>query len=489
MSIARCPRCHDEVTIPSYVSPDVLVECPWCRETYMLSEVSGSLPPMLRVVGPAPGLVDIAPSEGADDLRLAPAPPGRPVIVEERLATRRPVGRAKRAPRKKNIFAEGAKILAGGLVGLTIGQLILWWMPGRWATSQRDPLGLARHVSRWIPQIVPGHLRPAAVADDSLLRQAQQATASGVSKDGSISDSPSSSSGGRPGPSASLSPPGTLKTAEAGPRADSRTSRSTPKAVGLPSSKTTLPGDQPHAGETNESPVESARQVPSDAEPSNPPAGQNSSLSPNAAPRASPPQSFSPEKPEPDQAHLASSDRMPVPETTPDELVALLAAAQLTWDQTAPENRSSDALPLLLTLARDTAFLDMSHPDAMDAYGAVEKWIATIAPGVEQCRRLADWAEQAEGSRQQWPGRIVVGSVVAQRSSASFTEVIVKNELTGLDTPVVLRGSLKTLPPGKPVMVLGAMCTDINRVLPEYDGQGKPVLLGGLIWKPEPMDQ
>jgi hypothetical protein len=47
------------------------------------------------------------------------------------------------------------QIVGGGLLGLVIAQLILWWMPGNWARDKRDPLGIAGSVAAYAPFVVP----------------------------------------------------------------------------------------------------------------------------------------------------------------------------------------------------------------------------------------------------------------------------------------------------------------------------------------------
>jgi hypothetical protein len=67
-------------------------------------------------------------------------------------ARRRPASRSGR-----QIVVELVKIVAGGLAGLLIAQLMLWWVPG---IGRRDPLGLAPHVPSWLSSLVPPELRP-----------------------------------------------------------------------------------------------------------------------------------------------------------------------------------------------------------------------------------------------------------------------------------------------------------------------------------------
>ena len=47
MTIVRCPRCRDEVTVPRHAGSGSLVRCPLCLEQYLLSEALANAPPPL----------------------------------------------------------------------------------------------------------------------------------------------------------------------------------------------------------------------------------------------------------------------------------------------------------------------------------------------------------------------------------------------------------------------------------------------------------
>ncbi|MFK8111672.1 MAG: hypothetical protein AB8B91_05705 [Rubripirellula sp.] len=51
MIASNCPRCQESFRLPSAELPDdAYAQCPWCRETFPLSEVIGTLPPILEVM-------------------------------------------------------------------------------------------------------------------------------------------------------------------------------------------------------------------------------------------------------------------------------------------------------------------------------------------------------------------------------------------------------------------------------------------------------
>src|SRR4029450_3383965 len=77
MTIVRCPRCRDEVTVPPRASGVALVRCPLCLEQYLLSEALAQAPPALIMVsesvrdGFAPPAVEAEPEPTGDDYVLA----------------------------------------------------------------------------------------------------------------------------------------------------------------------------------------------------------------------------------------------------------------------------------------------------------------------------------------------------------------------------------------------------------------------------------
>ena len=60
---------------------------------------------------------------------------------------------------------EVAKIALGGIAGLAIAQLLLWWMP--WENLRRDPFDVGPAVARYAPWLVPANFRGAAPAADA----------------------------------------------------------------------------------------------------------------------------------------------------------------------------------------------------------------------------------------------------------------------------------------------------------------------------------
>jgi len=98
----------------------------------------------LALAGPDP--VSVTPSFGIES-GVAPATGARPTSRKRRAAPR---------PKKKRSAAmETVKIVLGGIAGLAIAQLILWWNP--WKPT--DPFHLAPKLGGAAPWIVPAELR------------------------------------------------------------------------------------------------------------------------------------------------------------------------------------------------------------------------------------------------------------------------------------------------------------------------------------------
>ena len=222
MTLATCPKCDEQVTIPAGADREANVRCPLCQEEYVLGDVLDQLPPMLVLLdapvavgssatepesvgegfvadevpafafGQAAEQTDGASDEaveteafgegvfgtdeaeaGADGALPAfgepaesdgPAPfdfAGAPTEDDDDASPKR---RSRPAPRKKKSspIKELIKIVLGGLVALPATQLILWWLPGTWA---RDPLSLAPKLPAYVSFLAPEKMRNPGSAD------------------------------------------------------------------------------------------------------------------------------------------------------------------------------------------------------------------------------------------------------------------------------------------------------------------------------------
>lgn len=178
MTIANCPRCCEQVSVPGHASRDATVQCPLCQEEYLLGEALAQLPPALIVLSdmddaPASEVVnededswselnlvtdeaeeiDLAPtsiptSGAAFDFTSKAAAPG-----SKATSTIRPSSRARKP--KGSPVKSVLSIVIGGLMAFPIAQLILWYLPG---DLKRD-FGAGPIVAQYVPAIVPAKFR------------------------------------------------------------------------------------------------------------------------------------------------------------------------------------------------------------------------------------------------------------------------------------------------------------------------------------------
>ncbi len=436
MTIVACPRCHDDVTAPDHASPEAVVRCPFCGEQYPLAEALAGIPPMLTVVAPGP----LSPTSGADLQLAGPVETARPFVFEERPApVRRPTAAAAaRRPRprrpEKNLLVEAVKVVAGGVVGLTIGQLILWWMPGKWGLSQRDPLGLGQRIGMHVPFLVPAEVR----GDFSGLAGDAGAGPAGNRPTQSANSDRDSMSGGRR--------PGT-----------NRPSTNRPPDSGRPLLKT--PG-----GTTDPSPP-----------PGTPPSDPGSSSSPSSSTDLAPP------LPDPGGAPGVRS----APVVAADELSAMLAAAQLQWEQTMEEERPAAVAATLAEIAHDVTFIDVMDPDGVGVGEAVRSWLTEVAATPETRAALMAAVENTDlVPERPLAGRLLCGTVTSIEPAGQLFET--RLTLADEQPAVVLsrRDPSSTYAPGEQVLILGALVTNPQQQLVGYEGTARRATYGGLVIKP-----
>jgi hypothetical protein len=164
MTIVRCPRCRDDVSVPAKATSRALVRCPLCLEQYLLAEAMAGAPPALVIIG---GEVEQAAMEqvgtngaeyqiaggySANDF-VGRGPMASPVMAP------RPMVKPLSRPRKKekNGLVLVVNYVLGGALGLALGLLLLWW------GFRRDPLELGPTVAEYAPWIVPARFQGKAV--------------------------------------------------------------------------------------------------------------------------------------------------------------------------------------------------------------------------------------------------------------------------------------------------------------------------------------
>jgi hypothetical protein len=190
MTIANCPRCREQVTVPECANPEATVRCPLCQDEFPLAEALRELPPALIVLNdgdetsspvaateetPWPAF-DLD-ADDADEVSLAPAEGVSPAAPFDftsgsatgssatggstSTATIRPSSRTRKP--KGSPIKSILSIVIGGMMAFPIAQLILWYLPG---DLKRD-FGAGPVVAQYVPQIVPMKFRGDAASNDS----------------------------------------------------------------------------------------------------------------------------------------------------------------------------------------------------------------------------------------------------------------------------------------------------------------------------------
>ena len=180
--VARCCRCSEAVRLPANAT--LWVRCPHCHAEYPIDQILEKLPPALEEIA-APASADLssatlhshktnasaAESDSEGKVKIASVGSGvslitRPsskVVIDEGKARVRSPDRL-RAERRKTAVRRNhatdqlgiAKVFLGGIAGLMIGQLILWWLPKPYRT---DPLELAPKLPSALAFFSPASLR------------------------------------------------------------------------------------------------------------------------------------------------------------------------------------------------------------------------------------------------------------------------------------------------------------------------------------------
>ena len=165
MTIVRCPRCRDEVSVPAKATPRALVRCPLCLEQYLLAEALANAPPPLIIIGGEVAQEAIhQPATGEDEYRLSgggvldATSPAAATVVMPRPAVRGT--QRTRRPQGSGIILL-ANYVIGGVLGLAMGLLVLWW------GFRRDPLELGPPIAKYAPWIVPESFRTAPRSDSA----------------------------------------------------------------------------------------------------------------------------------------------------------------------------------------------------------------------------------------------------------------------------------------------------------------------------------
>jgi hypothetical protein len=504
MTIVACPKCADSVMLPQRASQRATVRCPLCQETFPFADVLESIPPALIVIddpeaggagqpsgsAAAESLASPPPTEPARDggefvpLSIETAGAGAPATAAPR--RRRPATPLRRKP--KSPLAEGIKIVLGGIAGLVIAQLILWYLGSNQLVKVNgDPFGLGPKVARYVPWIVPGKYRgqkpaggaarenegsgPAVVGAAVGVKRKELPKRDYVDPNGSASSAGAAKAlAGKPNKSGS-----SLQTDAPAPfPADAPQANPFGIAVGI------MPPD----------PAADLTTVP-ESEPS-PPADMQLDVDmlPDSKPVADPLVTPVEEAPNEPTADVKSPPQLlpNAPRTTAAELASAATHARATFDAW---RSAGDADARELIRQNYVAFAKLGEALAfrVEPAGAESRTVAELVQSLATDdaklntlgRAAVGWlkAVRREGS-----GVLLVGVVRQIRQQAGYDEIELK--LTGSDQSVaVYRKSRagETCSPDSKLLVLGAIIEAPSRNLAGYEGEASFVVWEGLSEK------
>lgn len=514
MTIVRCPRCRDEVSVPAGASREALVRCPLCLEQYRLAEALTGVPPALVVIADERGGVAEGDAAEPEYAFSAEQPPDRlfeagPALGAAVSPARPGVRGASRPQRKeRSIVVELTKVVLGGVVGLSLGLLVLWWGFGR------DPVDLGPTVARYAPWIVPEKLQGKSSPNGQLHSDGEP-----VVQDSGGPSSPATGEGGglqlgsrfndalRQG--SGPQPSGGLQAELPDPFAEPARPPASPRDDGsrlelsidnplevtrpasaeielppleLPFDDTAVPLPAPPAPDLDAG-VPQVETAPPDEPVTRPPMPDLTDLLPDEP--TSPPAA---DEPRPTNEPTSAGEP---PLATGEELARQVAAADRSldrYDDTPRDDKDArqQAFTELYLAASSTgrvvSHLSTSDPDLAEPLASVRSLLAAIAgvPGkLTAVKFLAD---------QQWPARkhdeglLVAGVVKEIQSAGPMFQITLDASVRSstLSIPVVTAfDPSDTAAIGDELLVLGRVIVEPQTNLPGYEGDAERVLLYG----------
>lgn len=527
MSTISCPKCQDQVTVPASAPRSARVRCPLCQEEYDLADALAQLPPALIVISAAPEEELVLASVGAlEENSLEGGPrqefsaglldtgPAQEKLVSTPTPSFRSAPRPKR--KEKSMVVELVKIVLGGVVGIGLAILILWWGPGvdlgiaptiakvswmRWVLPQKilDKVEKNQPVEENPPEGVP--LNPD--------KQAAKPKETGKLGNDSRFDEALKSSGA-PKASGNFAKTEKPKAAAKSPDNDPfdtsdplapETKRSEVGELKIESPLFGEPGSTPKKSEpAKTSPAKTPTEEPSDDDPFKSPTAEKPAAEKEPAkPAAEKPPEEPAEKP-PEEKPAAEkpgeekpAEPKPATEETPASAPASLAAG---IDAASSAAKAFDATDAADKEARKTAVVALYNAYA-DLGRAVEQTNLEDADNAEQLSALRQTLTQAanepvklnsigslaarkldaEGGD---PGILLAGTVKEFRAAGRQFETtleLVKDKR--LVTVVSSKNPQDTYQVDDQVLILGSIVRDPKEKLAGYEGEASLVVKSG----------
>lgn len=140
-TIAPCPHCRQSITLPIDAIPDQRFQCPLCVEEFAVADALAAR--------------DEAPSATPAELATPSSASGKRLQVEfvqnvEQLRQAPSMATLQRRTRKSNWLGQLIGIVGGGVIGLTIGYVILLKLRG----PEVDFLHVAPRLPAWANELL-----------------------------------------------------------------------------------------------------------------------------------------------------------------------------------------------------------------------------------------------------------------------------------------------------------------------------------------------
>ena len=497
MSIVNCPKCRDQVTLPIGASREAVVQCPLCSAQFPLQEILAQLPPALVVIhdpGASAAVRESSDWLGASSAAAAEQDPESgeaPAFHFEPGSAAAVRPRAKRVARPRgrpsSPVRQIVQIVLGGVVGIGLAQVILWWLPANLSVENRDLTGFGRKYGRYVPFLVPASVRQTQTEIDDL----DPATARRSDSIDLIPVKPGSKSSAKTVPGFQFAK-SRLK-GENGETRSSAVSASEMDAAKAPAADTAKPKDtdaaplgenKPASPDSNPVTTESKPALPGETPPSTPPdAASKVEPSKNDTPAPTP---SPPEAPAPQASAPARVDAKEV-ET---RFAAMRDACNALDAVSKPDNPeiTNEMRPLVRDFYRSTAELGQamaySNPDDADVRRTTLEVVALLSRIANRSERV-DLLESATESwlkRLEPPGGIcLVGTVKSTQQKGKYFETML--ELRDSQTLPMLTPSdpSEQIPVNSRALVLGVVLDEPTKELAGYNGDAKRAILNGIF--------
>ncbi|HUG71081.1 MAG TPA: hypothetical protein VMM76_25250 [Pirellulaceae bacterium] len=513
MTIANCPRCREQVSVPEDASREATVRCPLCQEEYSIIEALAQLPPTLIIVAdvgltPAPVMADGEDSawsafdldgddtdevavDSGDAMTSAAAfdfASGPTTASTEPKAAIRSSSRPRKP--KGNPIKSVLSIVIGGLMAFPIAQLILWYLPG---DLKRD-FGAGPIVAQYFPAIVPAKFRGSTANAESNSARSLQGSevADSDFNFGDTNKFATSASNSNDNANPSTEPARNRKKKQ---KVDSEV----PISEQAPDEEQMTLDDSAAAGAgVFDSPLEvpglELGGLPLLDEPASPAKPADSSIEPVEALALEPPPlgdvPLAAEAPKPEVAGLAPGKIRNAPQVSADHVVESFQAAlsgNSAWDANEASSPSvtlkREFYQSFSTLGEALTFADRSDEQVSTQIAETTKLLHEIATRADKLavinRVVANGWIKASYETRKTNGICLYGVVKSVEPIGNFFETTVESGDQQIAV-VSLEDPSESIAEGRQVLVLGTILDNPAKNLGGYEGSREVVIVDGV---------